>query len=626
MQKRYAMLILLTISKPMKKNLYILLIIGILSGACSKTGNQQSFHKADTISLMQMPKVLFITTGVNLETEVKDLPQSINIAIQNFNKNGIPVRLEPRDVLFDKTLLQQYPILILSTAKNIHDADRKYSLTYMTDEELEILKDYVQNGGTLILGDNVGRNYFDGTDRILQNGKLDSLNYPLSEVLGYEFAEKNMKDFEIIASKKIAPDSLWLEKQTEDLWTLAPSKKHSKHISALANWANNDTIIPAVFQNHYGKGTAYYLSTSDFLTPISSEGLWSLDRIEKFYASIIDEYFQNHHQDIRVNPWPEGHTSALSISFNPEGNISQYKFVHQKLQSQSVKPTYVVNGILNDSIKSFLINQKANLISAGYNYINYGEINYAESVNDLLRNESKWQYDFKGFRFPFTNPTFFGLLATDLHQYQYESGITVNNMEFLHGSVFPYHLVISKDNFYKSTDILEISPTYYDDYYFLHSILDNPEMPPKELEKLTALHRQYLLDFWQYTVKPYNGLMVYLGHPGLTGFNKQTFASLDTLLETAQKDNAWLASMEEIKNFRNGFEKISVFTEKNKDAVKIVISAPKDVYIKGFSVNVNSKPGNIELAKGKAKIKKQGDYYSIIFDAFDGQEVVLLVE
>jgi len=619
-------LILLTISKPMKKKLYILLLIGILSGACSKTGNQQSLHKPETNALTQMPKVLFITTGVHLETDVKDLPQSINIAIQNFNKNGIPVRLEPRDVLFDKTFLKQYPILILSTAKNIHDADRKYSLTYMTDEELEILKDYVYNGGTLILGDNVGRNYFDGTDRILQNGKLDSLNYPLSAVLGYEFVEKNMKDFEIIASKNFAPDTLWLEKQTEDLWTLTPSKQTGKHISTLANWANKDSQIPAVFKNRYGKGTAYYLSTSDFLVPISSEGLWSLDRIEKFYAFIIDDYFQNHHRDICINPWPHGHTSALSISFNPEGNLAQYQFVQQQLQSQGIKPTYVVNGVLNDSIKSFLKNRNANLISAGYHYFNYDEFNYAESVNDLLRNESNWQYDFKGLRFPFTNPTFFGLLALDLHQYQYESGITVNNMEFLHGSVFPYHLVISKDNFYKSTGILEISPTYYDDYYFLHSIMDNPEMPPKELEKLTALHRQYLLDFWQYTVKPYNGLMVYLGHPGLTGFNQQTFASLDTLLETAKKDGAWLASMEEIKNFRNGFEIINVFTENNEGKIIVKISAPEDVDVKGFTLNVTQKPAKVKLAEGEAQIKEQSGYFSIIFDAFDGQEVDLSVE
>jgi len=127
-----------------------------------------------------LPKALFITTGINFNLEDPALPSTIVLAIQELGKNGIPVKLEDRDILFNKEELSKYQILILLTAGNIHDVDRKFSLSHMTDAELNAIRQFVKEGGFLISGDNIGRNTYDGDDRILKNGELKPDNYALS--------------------------------------------------------------------------------------------------------------------------------------------------------------------------------------------------------------------------------------------------------------------------------------------------------------------------------------------------------------------------------------------------------------------------------------------------------------
>ena len=137
-----------------------------------------------------LPRALFITTGSGQNNV--ELEQGVVVAVQSFNKRGVPVRLETRDVLYHPEKLREYNILILSTFPGYHDADRKYSLTYMDDVQLENLNRFVQQGGVLIAGDNLGRNFYDGTDRIVKFGKLAPENWVLSATFGVRLSEKNM--------------------------------------------------------------------------------------------------------------------------------------------------------------------------------------------------------------------------------------------------------------------------------------------------------------------------------------------------------------------------------------------------------------------------------------------------
>ncbi len=614
-------------NKNMKKIQYIIILLVVITASCSKndTKTTATTEKYESQLEYQLPKVLFVTTGIDLKKEDKDLPKGINLAIQFFNKHGIPVRLEPRDILFNYNELSKYNIIILLTAKGYHDADRKFSLTYMTDEEMQNIEKYVKNGGTLITGDNLGRNYFDGTDRLIEKQELNTNNYHLAKVFGYSFKEKNMINYEIKpAEKSIFKNSL-LNKLDEDLWTLIPDSLISKKIKILAYWTNNDNdSIPAIIQNTYQKGTAFQLATSDFLDPSEINGHWSVQQIENFYQYVLQEIKSRNNIKAELNPWPDAHDFALSLTFNPVGEIDDYKKLIKKLSTENIDASFVVNGKLNDTIKQFLLSKKVELISSGYDYADFSVLNYAEATNDILRNNTVWSKTFTGFRFPYTNPSFSGLMSINNHNFQYESSISVNNLEFLHASVFPYNLVLSNDDFYQSTNILEISPTWHDDYYFLNKLIDNGYQNPSDLEKDTKLLQQYLNDFWQYTVKPYNGLMVYLGHPGITAYNDKTFSSLDSLINTAKKDNAWIAPMNEIKDFRKNFGKINVFFKQENNKTKLIIKAPKDVYINGLSINLQEKPKNTKATKGEVKIIEKKKNYSIVFDAFDGQVVSVM--
>ena len=145
------------------KHIFFISILSLLFAQC---GEPVKNSKIDLALNKQLPRVLFITTGIS--DDDGQLAQGVVVAVQSFNKKGAIVRLEPRDILYDFEELIKYNIVILSTFPGYHDADRKYSLSYMSDEELLNLTRFVQQGGVFISGDNVGRNFPDGTDRKIE--------------------------------------------------------------------------------------------------------------------------------------------------------------------------------------------------------------------------------------------------------------------------------------------------------------------------------------------------------------------------------------------------------------------------------------------------------------------------
>ena len=116
--------------------IFFISLLALLLSQCAKPAGQDN----NSISLnKQLPRVLFITTGIS--DEDGQMAQGVVVAVQAFNKKGAIVRLEPRDILYDFEELSKYNIVILSTFPAYHDADRKYSLSYMSDEELIIVAD-----------------------------------------------------------------------------------------------------------------------------------------------------------------------------------------------------------------------------------------------------------------------------------------------------------------------------------------------------------------------------------------------------------------------------------------------------------------------------------------------------
>ena len=599
----------------------LVIIFGIFFNSCN---HHKSHHKLISIpkNAKPLPKALFITTGINFNEEDPALPPAIVLAIQELGKNGIPVKLEDRDILFKKEELSKYQILILLTAKDIHDADRKFSLSYMTDAELNIIKQFVREGGFLISGDNIGRNTYEGDDRILEKGELNPENYALSEVYGLILKEMNMKGYEVTGLKKAFKG----EKKAgydDDLWITTGVKALSDQLDTLAVWQHGQNIYPAITRNNYGKGMSYLIALSDWLVPANDDGEASIAQIEKFYEQVAQEYYNQNNLPVRQNIWPNGCDAAFAVSFNAGDTLPSYKFVLDKLRNQNINPTFFVNGTIKDRIRKYLKKQEVDLASSGYSYADYAVLDFADATQDILLNKMVWQEKFKGFRFPYTTPSYKGMQALSNNNYMYESSISANNIDFIHGSVVPYNLVLSGDDFYQTTNILEIAPTYHDDYFFIGKLKTNEYKTPKQLQNDILRYRQYLQDYWSYAVKPNKGLMLVLAHPDLTGHNEQTFAALQSIIDTVKNQNVWITGLPEVMDYYYNNYRVSLFVKNDNKQTKLYIRTENDAGIKNYSVQLTFKPKSVASTIGDAEIKEINNRYFIVFDAVNGQLVTI---
>lgn len=602
----------------MKKQLLIICCLILLLVRCSPKENRDA---VDANGGSQLPRVLIITSG--LSEDNSQLAQGIVVAIQGFSKSGATVRLEPRDILFDFKELSAYNIIILSTFPGYHDADRKYSLSYMSDEELHNITRFVQNGGVLISGDNVGRNYTDGTDRIIVSQRLKPDNWELAACFGTIFAEKDMTGYGLQGN--IAGYFQWdvsrnlLSGEDSELWTLVPDSFVSDSVKILGYWKKGQDSAAAVIQNSYGKGKSYLLALSGLLHPRNDGGFWSEEQIGAFYSYVIDSY--NRDNDVRatLNPWPAGHDYAFCVSLNAEGKQENFERIFKMLDTKEVTPTVFVNGSVSKEIKSLLKASGYPLASSGYSYVNHADLQYPQAVEDILMNENSWETDFNGFRFPYTQPAGWSILALVEHDYTYESSIGADNLDFFHGSIIPYNLVVTNDGFFRSTDILEIAPSYHDDYYFLEALRYGAEPDSNLLEKDIRVYRKYLDNYWQYAVKPYQGLMVYLGHPGYVAYNDSTLTALTGLVDQVKNDNTWITTLAEVAEFRKGLGELRISEETDRKHCKIVIHAPANVNLKDVCLSFKDEIVSAAAKEGKTLVIKQDKGSRLIFDAFDGQ-------
>ena len=134
-----------------------------------KSGNKQPVLTSSG-DVKVIPKVLFITSGVD-EGRGK-ISEGVIVALQTFGRHGNFVRLDNRDVLMQPKVLSEYSIMIMPTSMGYNDGDRKYSLSYLSDYEMENISNWVKEGGTLIAEENIGRN----TIAVMKPNKLSNAN------------------------------------------------------------------------------------------------------------------------------------------------------------------------------------------------------------------------------------------------------------------------------------------------------------------------------------------------------------------------------------------------------------------------------------------------------------------
>lgn len=606
----------------MKKYSILLVIITVPLFLASCNRGIEANRTASTPD-HQFPKVVILTTG--FEGENATLPQGIVIALQAFNRSGTTVRLEPRDILYKPEQLNNYNVMILSTAPGYHDADQVYSLSYMSDFELQRIREFVEKGGVVIAGDNVGRNRPDGTDRITLYNQLDANNYPLSAAFGVQLVERNMSGFRIYGNLSGGKEMNYMRPETgENFYALIPDTITGNSSEILARWVSEKDTVPAVVKNRYGKGTAYLLASSGLLHPASEGGFLSTARISEFYVSIIEDFTRRNDIPFRLNPWPHGYDYAFCVTLNANGELEQYQRVLRMLKKYKINPDIFVNGQVGEDVREYLMESDLQLQSRGYSFSNYRQFNYSQAIRDIMRNEQMWDTDFSGFRFPFTMTGFWGFVALFEMDYIFESGIGANNLEFIHGSVVPHNIVASDRGYYQSTDMMEIAPTYHDDYFFFKDLDEETgNRDPRAVEKQARLYQKYLENFLEYAIKPYHGALVYQGHPAYVARNDTTLEALENLISMVKSENSWITTIGEIADFRRSLLRLRFYAEQKNDASIITVYGPDNTKVDGITVAIDFQPESVQAARGGAEMQSDSTGYYITFDAEPGQKVTV---
>ncbi|HOH84648.1 MAG TPA: hypothetical protein PLI16_08550, partial [Bacteroidales bacterium] len=247
---------------------------------------------------------------------------------------------------------------------------------------------------------------------------------------------------------------------------------------------------------------------------------------------------------------------------------------------------------------------------------------YYEISKNIIANELFWNKSFTGFRFPFTKSSFLGLECLSGRRYKFDSSIGVDNLESFYGCAFPYEICISGNGLYKYSGLLEISPILNDDYFFFEQILNGAYSEDK-LTKDAKLYQKYLLNTWEYAIKPYNGLMVYLGHPLYVGHSDSTMIPLINLVKQVKSENTWITTIEAVADYWEKLGQTRFFVNENDESAIITVKTADSITIKNISFEAYKKPTAIEARIGKASIVKKDNTNFIVFDAAPNQQVTV---
>jgi len=562
-----------------------------------------------------IPKVLFLTTGDgDGRGTVSD---GVILALQEFNKSGAFVRLENRKILHKTKELSEYSIMILPTTYGYHDADRQYSLSFLSDSEMKNIIDWVKNGGTLISDSYLGRNKLNGEDRITKTGKFTSENWSLADCFGVNLIEMNVENFHITNSTISAWNDNISDKFDSQEWIPVVSKVISNQARILADWRNEDTTYPAIVQNKFFEGNTILLGNFNIIHPASDGGFSNTKEIQKFYKYVYDLAVSGRKFSIDLNPWKNGAQSAFCLTFDDGGSNKEYERIFSLINKQKIKTTFFVTNNISAEIKQKI--KEENLISLdshSYSHADFRTISYPQTVMEFLENSSEFDPDFDGFRFPFANNSFWGMKVLDELDYVYDSSIGVNHLEFYRGSVFPYNIPIFKDGYFKSLDLLEISQNFHDDWYYFKASLNDKNYDSNKQKIDTAKFDSYLRMLWERAIIPNHGLMVFVGHPMYSGISEITMLPLKNMIQRAKDNNAWITNLEEVAAYWNKLKDLSISINEKENSVQIYFSLTKN--IENLSLKLPQKPKKVEYSKKYHYVKNENGMFIILHSVENG--------
>ena len=579
----------------------------------------------------RIPRVLFLTTGDGRgEGTVSD---GAIIALQAFNKLGAFVRFENRTILWDPRNLQDYDIIIAPTLFGYHDADRQYSLTYMSDRELAVLKDWVENGGVLVAGENFGRNRLDGIDRVTLTGNLSPENWVLSPVLGVSLQEVDVKGFRLSAADFLShhfpnPPVLRVE---QSAYLLVPADsaslalmQDSTRFRVWFYWQDvtRGTMLPAVFAHRYGKGSMVYFSVSRLLHPALDGGLAGSLQIEHLYQRIFRLAVGERRYPITLNPWPHAAQAALAVTFDDGGVLEEYKRVFTNLFPYINRISLFITGYTPPEVIQWCANQsQIELHNHSLTHPRFRGLDYMETLREIRQPEIQYQRQFTGFRFPYVVNSFWGMLVLEEQGYSFESSIVVDHTRFYGGGIFPYNIpIFHQSGWFRSLNLLEISPLQHDDWYFYgKGINEQSRYPEFQQKRDAARYRAYLQNLWNEVITPEKGIMTIVAHPLYSGKNQLLFSPiLELTREVSGSGKYWLPSLQMVADYWNKRKNLVVEVAERENEVRVKIRLPREVRIPGLTLQLPRRPKHVVITRGEGTVKMVDGTAYYVFQAQNG--------
>jgi len=556
----------------------------------------------------QLPKVLYLTTGDgNGRGTISD---GVVLALQSFNKLGVFVRLENKSVLLQPEVLKQYQIIIAPTIPSYHDMPLLEALTFLTDEEMSNLSEWVKNGGTLVAGENIGRNTTDRKDRLIEKGILDKTSWQLSDCFGVELKEIESGNFSLQADEQ----GIWnsIDKPfVKSPWRLVPVKI-SETADVWMKQKEGNVLYPALIVNKYGRGNAVLLPTFRLLHPKSDGGISTEDEINRFYERIVDLSCGKRRYPVYISPWKDAYTTAYCQTFDDGGTPEQYQRIIRFINDNNLPTVFFVTPHIRPDVQSMLKNEKLiSLQGHSFNHPDFRKLDFDQTQSEFLLNRNYWHKKFIGFRFPYVSNSFWGMYMLNSLGFKYETSIAANHLEFIRGSVVPYNIPIFKNDFFASLDLLEISQIYRSDWYFYQKVLNKEIDYNTDLQKIDAKRfKEYLFRYFNNVVKPNNGVMVFLGHPMYSNISEVSLQPLQEFIDYLKLQNVWITSENTVAERWNKLKDLEISINENNNQVTLNIISNSQ--IDGLSFKLPEKPKKIISQSSYQLIKRDEVYYLVV--------------
>ena len=533
--------------------------------------------------LLPRAAILATSDGEGLGT----FSDGVLLAYETLNRAGIPTRICDRTILADRARLDEYKIIIASTLFGYHDADQRFSLTFMDDDQLKTLNDWIYDGGVLVAGENFGRNSRQGYDRLVDAAELNSETWLLGNAIGVTLTEQNLEGFELSLQANSTETRIWRTKAKYLLatpeWILVPTAGvDTTRARVLGSWRNRDRIIPAVWESSWGSGLMFYFSDFRLLHPNLDGGLSSPEEIENFYRYLAKRAFplEEHStiQQITVSTWYRDHAAVLAVTLNATGEEENFERTISSLLDDA--PTLTLFTQHPETVARQLPTDLLQRVEIASLSKSDQQLNHlrAQRAGELIHWPPSLAVSISGFRFPRLSRVRSIFEYLDRAGYAYDSSLPVNHQDYYGGSLYPVNLMLADQGGSTELKLLEMGPIFRDDWSFYDGA-------PGDRIQAAAMYRDFLLEAWSGVFLPQNGLMVQIGDPQFEGESEVTLEPVKVLINTALADNAWVTNLTTVADFWNMRETVTVSLWRTDNNVQILVSGG-DQDIAGLTLKV----------------------------------------